>query len=37
MTLTTISRVETGEMNPSIELIMEISAGLGKEFVPIFK
>lgn len=33
----TISRVETGEMNPSIELIMEISAGLGKEFVPIFK
>lgn len=27
----TISRVETGEMNPSIELLMEIAAGLDKK------
>ena len=29
----TISRIETGEMNPTIELIIEISMGLGKKFV----
>ncbi|OTN75579.1 hypothetical protein A5886_000653 [Enterococcus sp. 8G7_MSG3316] len=33
----TISRIETGEMNPSIELIFEISKGLGKKFVPNFE
>lgn len=33
----TISRIETGEMNPSVELVIEIVNGLGKKFVPYFK
>ena len=33
----TISRIETGQMNPSIELVAEIASGLGKKFVPEFK
>ncbi len=32
----TISRIETGEMNPSISLIIEIANGIGKKFVPTF-
>lgn len=33
----TISRIETGEMNPSIELVIEIVSGVGKKFVPVFE
>lgn len=33
----TISRIETGQMNPSMELVAEIANGLGKKFVPEFK
>lgn len=33
----TISRIETGEMNPSIELVIEIVRGMGKKFVPFFE
>ncbi|SHE33328.1 Helix-turn-helix [Atopostipes suicloacalis DSM 15692] len=33
----TISRIETGEMNPTIELVIEIANGMGKNFVPIFE
>lgn len=33
----TISRIETGQMNPSIELVIEIANGLDKKFVPEFK
>lgn len=32
----TISRIETGEMNPSISLVIEIANGIGKKFVPTF-
>lgn len=32
----TISRIETGEMNPSISLVIEIANGLGKKFLPTF-
>ena len=33
----TISRVETGELNPSIELLAEIAQGLGKKMVLTFE
>lgn len=33
----TISRIETGEMNPTIELIIEISIGLDKQLSVEFK
>lgn len=33
----TISRIETGEMNPSIELVIEIVNGLDKKFVVSFE
>lgn len=33
----TISRIETGEMNPTIELVIEIVNGLDKKFVPHFE
>ncbi|OBS63330.1 hypothetical protein AX758_07400 [Enterococcus mundtii] len=33
----TISRVETGEMNPSIELVIELAQGLDKKLVINFE
>ncbi|TFI12404.1 XRE family transcriptional regulator [Thiopseudomonas sp. 4R-3cl] len=33
----TISRIETGEMNPSIDLVIEIVNGLDKKFVVSFE
>lgn len=33
----TISRVETGEMNPSIELVIELAQGLDKKLVLNFE
>ncbi|MBE6173522.1 helix-turn-helix transcriptional regulator [Enterococcus mundtii] len=33
----TISRVETGEMNPSIELVIELARGLDKKLVINFE
>lgn len=33
----TISRIETGEMNPTVGLVIEIANGIGKNFVPIFE
>lgn len=33
----TISRVETGEMNPSIELVIELAQGLDKKVVLNFE
>lgn len=33
----TISRIETGEMNPTIELIIQISHGMGKTLELEFK
>ncbi|EHA7756851.1 helix-turn-helix transcriptional regulator [Enterococcus faecalis] len=33
----TISRVETGELNPSIELVIELAQGLDKKVVLNFE